>query len=1659
MNRRARFACLLSIVPVVAVGPDVAIQSSVAAAPSSFGIVSVTSAGVPGQSSSGALGLTPFAASPDGSQILFASNSNDLTTLRPSPASTQVYLRDTTLQTTQLVSLNASGSPLNAGVLGFKASHSGRYITYTTLATNVGLGHDNGQANIYRRELTTGQLTWQGTNHDHVIADNGQLYYDAVAVTPDGHYFIPRNTGSVSVTNTQTGITTLAATDANGSPGNGQSFPTIAAISADGRKVTFNSTATNLVPGYISPCAPNNCGAIYQKDMVTGAIVELTSDFANTNSEIGQYVAASDDGSVVAFCSIGSYHASNDGPLLKASAHVYVHSVLMGTTLDAHQDAGQQLNPHSFDCDKAISGDGSTVVVAGNTDFTGCSPFPNCPPPPPMQVYAEPTNPGVVGAAGPDIPVIAPIAPITIQATSTSGAYVNVTPTATDPVDGPVPVTCDSPLPGTYPIGTTTVTCTATNAAAITSAPTAISITVSDIPVIAPIAPITIQATSTSGAYVNVTPTATDPVDGPVPVTCDSPLPGTYPIGTTTVTCIATNAAGISSDPLAVTINVPPTDFVLLSGVVSSAGVGVAGSDVSFGFNSANSSGGLTTTTAADGSYSLRVPTNSTGNLSGNPVLPNGDSIHIEADGLTIGTQDVVENIVLPEPSQIHVQVVDANNAPLTGADFHLQNALPIDTTLADGNPVQFQWNMLGNTGCTTDATGECTRAALAGFTATFFTSYQPSPNDPTFTVTGSQTIDTNPTNITIQFLNIASAPSAGSVSGSVVALTPPGVSLSNLSNSPVAAGQLPAGSFDLTGALSYQVNGVSTGGSVDVVLVLPPGSAPTAVFKIVGGVATDVSSIATIAGDTITVHLTDGGFGDADGLANGVIVDPIVPVRSLAATTTALTSATSTSAYGDPVVVTATVSSEIPGGPVPDGTIDFYDGQTVACHSVPLITGQATCTLSSPNTGAHTISATYPGATWFLASTSAATNISVIQFTPTIDLSSNVGTSVFGQAVTFAVIVPTAGASANVPTGSVGLTDGAVSLCSSVPLASGVATCTVSSLIPGNHQVVATYSGDVNYSSAASPPTVQIVNRASTTSSLIASPGTVVVGGAVTFSTSVATVAPGAGTPGGAVTIYDGLSQACGALVLASGVATCVSSALTVGTHQLVAVYGGDSNYLGSNSVVSTVVVLPAPTTTSISASPSSVVFGQPTTITASVSSASTSTPTGPMVVRDGANVLCSGSVIGGQFSCTTSSLTVGAHSIVAVYSGDASFASSSSGATTINVTTASTTVNVTAAPTNSVFGQLVVLTATVSARSPSVGVPAGPVTFKDGTATLCAAVPLSSGVVTCGVSSLTVGTHSVIASYAGGGGFGSANSVAVAVVVAKTPTTATLTSSANPSVRNQSVTFTASIGTAPSTATATGAVAIKNGTTTLCASVAVTAGQATCTVSTLALGNNPITATFTASGNFLGSTSPTLTQQVTTIRTSTTLTSSVNPTVTGQATVLKATVAAIAPGSGTPAGAATLFDNGIPFAIVILNSQGAASVSRVFATGSHTVTVSYSGAVNYAASSSAALVQNVNLGSTTTKLTTSASTINFGRPVTFSATVAATSPATGTPTGSISFYDGTTLLGTVTINNGSASLSLSTLARGTHTIVARYSGSTGYSTSTSGASTLTVR
>src|SRR5436189_3048644 len=183
----------------------------------------------------------------------------------------------------------------------------------------------------------------------------------------------------------------------------------------------------------------------------------------------------------------------------------------------------------------------------------------------------------------------------------------------------------------------------------------------------------------------------------------------------------------------------------------------------------------------------------------------------------------------------------------------------------------------------------------------------------------------------------------------------------------------------------------------------------------------------------------------------------------------------------------------------------------------------------------------------------------------------------------------------------------------------------------------------------------------------------------------------------------------------------------------------------------------------------------------------------------------------------------------------------------------------------------------------------------------------------------------------------------------------------------------------------------------------------------------------------------------------TSTTLNSTPNPSVFGQAVTLTATVAPVAPDTIAPTGTVTFKDGPTTLGTVTLVNGSASLVTAALTVGAHSLTASYSGDLEFAASTSAVRTQTVNPGPTATTLTTTPNPSVVGQAVTLSTTVTALAPAVGLPTGTVTFRDGATVLGTVTLINGSASLVTSTLTVGTHPLTATYNGSATFAVSTS--------
>ena len=182
--------------------------------------------------------------------------------------------------------------------------------------------------------------------------------------------------------------------------------------------------------------------------------------------------------------------------------------------------------------------------------------------------------------------------------------------------------------------------------------------------------------------------------------------------------------------------------------------------------------------------------------------------------------------------------------------------------------------------------------------------------------------------------------------------------------------------------------------------------------------------------------------------------------------------------------------------------------------------------------------------------------------------------------------------------------------------------------------------------------------------------------GASVTFTATVTSTT--AGTITGTVTFLDGANTIGMGTVGAGGVATFMTSTLSVASHSITAQYGGDTNFATSTSPVVTQVVnagSKASTTTGVTSSPNPSTSGASVTFTATVTSATAGTITGTVTFLDGATSFGMGTVgAGGVATAMTSSLTAGNHSITAQYGGDTNYAGSTSSAVMQTVNAAAT-------------------------------------------------------------------------------------------------------------------------------------------------------------------------------------------------------------------------------------------------------------------------------------------------------------------------------------------------------------------------------------------------
>jgi len=384
-----------------------------------------------------------------------------------------------------------------------------------------------------------------------------------------------------------------------------------------------------------------------------------------------------------------------------------------------------------------------------------------------------------------------------------------------------------------------------------------------------------------------------------------------------------------------------------------------------------------------------------------------------------------------------------------------------------------------------------------------------------------------------------------------------------------------------------------------------------------------------------------------------------------------------------------------------------------------------------------------------------------------------------------------------------------------------------------------------------------------------------------------------------------------------------------------------------------------------------------------------------------------------------------------------DLAIANSGSVAVLMNVSSkginALTTTQLTFSP-PAVAGETLKLTASVTGKN---GLPTGTITFKeDGTS--FATTALASGQTQATSPALTVGPHGFTALYTGDANFDGSLSTRLVINVGAATSTTRLT--ANPGKLGEPVIITATVSPQFS-GTPTGTVQFfADGQPIGIASLS--GGQAAVSTTSLSLGAHLIEANYSGDQDFTAS-ATTINEHVGKGVSGVALTSSANPGAFGQTVTLTATVTDSE--AVTPTGVVVFEDSTTVYGVVTLTG-GVAQVSISSLTaGKHKITAQYEGDLSDTAAT-ASIQQVINGIPTTASVVTSAQPSSFGQSVTFTATVTSLS---GTPDGTVTFKNGSSVLGTVMLTGGSTQLSVSTLTGGNHIITACYNGSATFAAS----------
>jgi len=609
-----------------------------------------------------------------------------------------------------------------------------------------------------------------------------------------------------------------------------------------------------------------------------------------------------------------------------------------------------------------------------------------------------------------------------------------------------------------------------------------------------------------------------------------------------------------------------------------------------------------------------------------------------------------------------------------------------------------------------------------------------------------------------------------------------------------------------------------------------------------------------------------------------------------------------------------------------------------------------------------------------------------------------------------------------------------------------------------GAHSISANYSGDQNYAPSASEMLTQVINKAATSVDMASNPPQIAQ--PVSIRAAVSVQSPGTGPAGGTVTFVNGTNPigGCVGLSLQNGVAVCNTSFAQQGSVNIAANYSGDANTFASTALLP-LTVGKCSAGAYLAADPPAPATGASVTLGVLLLGApGVATPTGTVTLSDGSVTLATvalGTDAKASLVVPSGSIApfaAGTHTIAAVYNGDANYGVSRAAAVTLVVSGKSAT-TVALTSTSAVIARPVKITATISGGA-TLG---GTVDFSNATAAIsgCTGIAVQSGAAVCNTTFPQAGTVTIVANYSGDT-TNAASTGSMPLTVAKGSALAALSAAPAAPVYGATVTLSATVTGAPGLATPAGTIALSDGSAALATLTIDPTGHATLAIPTaslaaLSIGTHSFTAVYSGDVNYLAATAPPAVVVVSKGATAVTLSSTTAQV--GQPVKITAAIS-VGGAANASAGGTVDFSNGatvISGCKMVPVQNGSAICNTSFPlVGTVTIGASYSGDANNAATT-ASLPLTVGKCNAVASLTATPTAPVYGTAVTFSVLVQGAT-GVGTPTGTVTFSDGTATLATLTLSSdGHVTLVapspwVGALGTGSHSINAVYNGDANY-------------